>query len=71
LAGHAVQIAFCGAHSGASEIGLSVTETIMASLLWVAGAANQAASAEIMAVCLPAPGVESGEAVIGRMNPKW
>jgi hypothetical protein len=43
----------------------------MASLLWVAGAANQAASAEIMAVCLPGPGVESGEAVIGRMNPKW
>jgi len=43
----------------------------MSPLLWVAGAANQAASAEIMAVCLPALGVECGEAVIGRMNPKW
>ena len=52
LAGQAVQIAFCGAHSGASEIGLSVTETVMSPLLWVAGSANQAASAEIMAVCL-------------------
>jgi hypothetical protein len=43
----------------------------MAFLLWVAGAANQAASAEIMAVCLPAPGGKHNEAVIGRMNPKW
>jgi hypothetical protein len=43
----------------------------MVPLLWVARSANQAASAEIMAVCLPAPGVECSEAVIGGMNPKW
>ena len=70
LAGQAVQIAFCGAHSGASEIGLSVTEIVMSPLLWVAGSANQAASAGNNGGLLAGPGVECGEAVIGRNEPE-
>jgi hypothetical protein len=71
LAGQAVHIAFCGAHSGATEIGLSVTETVMASFYGVPVTPSKRQSIEIMAVCQRHQDAPPMQAVIGGVNPKW
>jgi hypothetical protein len=71
LAGQAVHIAFCGAHSGATEIGLSVTETVMASFYGVPVTPSKRQSIEIMAVCQRHQDAPPMQAVIGGANPKW
>jgi hypothetical protein len=71
LAGQAVHIAFCGAHSGASDIGFSVTETVIALLYgWLVSPIKRQ-SIEIMAVCQRHQDAPRMQAVFGGANPKW
>jgi hypothetical protein len=71
LAGQAVHIAFCGAHSGASDIGFSVRETVIALLYeWLVSPIKRQ-SIEIMAVCQRDQHASPMQAVFGGANPKW
>jgi hypothetical protein len=72
LAGQAVHIAFCGAHSGFSEIVLPVIEiVVMPPLLWAARSSNQAAMPRHGGGFLADPKLKGSEAVIGGANPRW